>query len=69
MDYGRPLGVLAALVVVVMTAGAVVNIGLRTLAGERVVAAGVVLALVAVGVVLLSAVGSKSSEWLSNPYW
>lgn len=69
MDYRKPLGLLAAFVVAVVTIGAVANIGLLTLAGGRVVAAGVVLGLTGLAVLAAAVAGSKSPEWLSNPYW
>lgn len=62
-------GDIATLVVAVLVVGSLANIALLTLSSGNVVGAGVTLALVVVAVAIAAVAGSKSREWLANPYW
>lgn len=69
MAWRTLAGDIATLVVAVLVVGSLANIALLTLSSSNVVGAGVTLALVVVAIAVTAVVGSKSREWLANPYW
>ncbi|MFC7154222.1 hypothetical protein ACFQPA_01970 [Halomarina halobia] len=68
MNWSRPVGALAVVVVIGAAVGSLLSLG-ALFAGEYVTSAVAVLVLVAVAVVLMSALGARSSRLLRNPYW
>ncbi|WP_254545245.1 hypothetical protein [Halomarina pelagica] len=68
MNWSRPIGALAVLVVVGSALGALLSLR-DLLASEYAAAAATVLVLVAVAVVLTSALGARAARLLRNPYW
>jgi len=72
MEWTRPLGVVATLVVVALAVAGTFEVGRSTLAaGDTVVAAGTVIGFLVVVVLGTVAVGAKSNRWIENPdaYW
>lgn len=70
MNYGKPVGALGVLVVLVVGVGAVSTLFRRTLLGPpgRVAAVGTVALVVAVLVAIIW-YGVRSGRIVANPYW
>jgi F0F1-type ATP synthase membrane subunit a len=69
MDWTRPVGVLAVLVICVTVIGTFLTLAIRLFTGVYAVSAILVLILVSVSVVGMVRSGVVSSRFLSNPYW
>jgi uncharacterized protein (DUF983 family) len=69
MDWTRPVGVLAVLVICATVIGTLLTLAVRLLTGTYAVSAILVLILVSVGVIGMVRSGVVSSRFLSNPYW
>jgi hypothetical protein len=69
MDWTRPIGALAVLVVVATVIGALLTLATQLLTGVYAVSAILVLLLIVVSVGGMVRSGMISGRFLSNPYW
>jgi hypothetical protein len=69
MDWTRPIGVLAVLVVAAIVIGGLITLTARLLTGVYAISAILVLLFVAISVAGMIRSGVVSGRFLSNPYW
>lgn len=69
MVWGKLLGTAAVVLTVFMTIGSVAYAGLSITDVDYAVQMAVGIAFIAAVVAVGSVLGSRSREWLSNPYW